>query len=65
MAAILSSGPLRAQVVIGGGGEGRTGDSVPPIMSYQGRVVLGGVNFQGNGQFKFALVTDAMEGPPA
>jgi len=29
---------------------------VPQQINYQGRVVVGGVNFNGNGQFKFALV---------
>lgn len=29
---------------------------VPPILNYQGRVAVGGVNFEGTGQFKFALV---------
>jgi len=29
---------------------------VPQLVSYQGRVVVGGVNFNGTGQFKFALV---------
>ncbi len=29
---------------------------VPQILNYQGRVAVGGVNFDGTGQFKFALV---------
>jgi hypothetical protein len=29
---------------------------VPPMINYQGRVAVGGVNFNGNGSFKFALV---------
>lgn len=29
---------------------------VPQIINYQGRVTVGGVNFDGSGQFKFALV---------
>lgn len=29
---------------------------VPPIINYQGRVVVAGVNFDGQGQFKFTLV---------
>ncbi len=29
---------------------------VPQVLGYQGRVAVGGVNFDGNGQFKFALV---------
>jgi hypothetical protein len=29
---------------------------VPPMVNYQGRVAVGGTNFQGSGQFKFALV---------
>ena len=29
---------------------------VPPMVNYQGRVAVGGVNFEGTGQFKFALV---------
>lgn len=32
---------------------------VPPIINYQGRVVTGGTNFNGTGQFKFALVNTA------
>lgn len=31
----------------------------PPIISYQGRVAVGNVNFTGTGQFKFALVNGA------
>lgn len=29
---------------------------VPPLINYQGRVVISGTNFSGTGQFKFALV---------
>src|SRR5262245_5955028 len=29
---------------------------VPQIISYQGRILTGGTNFNGSGQFKFALV---------
>ena len=29
---------------------------VPQLINFQGRVVVGSVNFTGNGQFKFALV---------
>src|SRR5437868_2582005 len=36
-----SAGPLSAQV--------------PAMISYQGRVLVNGTNFSGNGQFKFAL----------
>ncbi|MBS0657414.1 MAG: tail fiber domain-containing protein [Verrucomicrobia bacterium] len=32
---------------------------VPPILHYQGRVAVDGVNFDGQGQFKFALVNFA------
>src|SRR6202042_3653814 len=32
---------------------------VPQIMNYQGRVVVGSTNFDGTGQFKFALVNAA------
>ncbi|MEK0449402.1 MAG: hypothetical protein RL088_1670 [Verrucomicrobiota bacterium] len=32
---------------------------VPQIINYQGRMTVGGVNFNGNGQFKFALVDGA------
>ncbi len=32
---------------------------VPQIINYQGRVVTGGTNFNGTGQFKFALVNTA------
>ncbi len=39
---ILLSGTLRAQV--------------PPLINYQGRVAVDTVNFEGPGQFKFALV---------
>lgn len=41
-AAAISSGALQAQV--------------PSLINYQGRVAVGGVNFDGLGQFKFALV---------
>ena len=30
--------------------------SVPQLINYQGRVAVGGTNFSGTGQFKFALV---------
>jgi len=30
---------------------------VPPLLNYQGRVAVGTVNFDGSGQFKFALVS--------
>ena len=29
---------------------------VPPLINYQGKISVGGVDFNGNGQFKFALV---------
>jgi hypothetical protein len=32
---------------------------VPQLINYQGRVAVGGVNFNGSGQFKFALVNAA------
>src|SRR6188768_2445138 len=32
---------------------------VPPLVNYQGRVVVGTTNFNGSGQFKFALVNAA------
>ena len=32
-------------------------EPVPNLVSYQGRVAVGGVNFNGTGRFKFALVT--------
>ena len=32
---------------------------VPQLINYQGRVAVGGVNFDGTGQFKFALVDGA------
>jgi hypothetical protein len=32
---------------------------VPPLLNHQGRVAVGGMNFNGSGQFKFALVNDA------
>ena len=42
LAAVFGSGTLYAQV--------------PPLVNYQGRVAVGSVNFDGTGQFKFALV---------
>ena len=30
--------------------------SVPQVLNHQGRIAVNGVNFEGNGQFKFALV---------
>ena len=33
--------------------------AVPQMISYQGKVAVGGVNFQGNGVFRFALVDGA------
>ncbi len=35
---------------------GNLAAEAPPILNYQGRVAVGGVNFSGTGQFKFALV---------
>src|SRR5687767_389359 len=32
---------------------------VPQMISYQGRVVSNGTNFNGNGQFKFSLVNNS------
>ena len=32
---------------------------VPQLINYQGRVAVGAVNFDGPGQFKFALVNPA------
>lgn len=32
---------------------------VPQFINYQGRVAVGGTNFTGTGQFKFALVDGA------
>ncbi|MEY3480819.1 MAG: hypothetical protein RIQ71_1594, partial [Verrucomicrobiota bacterium] len=29
---------------------------VPSILNYQGRITIGGTNFDGTGQFKFAFV---------
>ena len=43
--AVLLAAPARAQV--------------PQLINYQGRVVVGTVNFNGTGQFKFALVNAA------
>jgi hypothetical protein len=46
VALLLCAGPLPAQ-------------QVPQILSYQGRVAVGGINFDGQGQFKFSLVSPA------
>lgn len=35
---------------------GRLRGQVPQLLNYQGRVVVGGTNFNGTGQFEFALV---------
>jgi hypothetical protein len=32
---------------------------VPQLISYQGRIVVAGTNFDGTGQFKFALINGA------
>ena len=45
LAALLLTGTLHAQV--------------PPFLNYQGRVAVNGVNFDGTGQFKFALINGA------
>ena len=45
LAALLFTGILHAQV--------------PQFLNYQGRVAVNGVNFDGSGQFKFALVDAA------
>jgi hypothetical protein len=37
-------------------GLGTTQGAVPHLLNHQGRVAVNGVNFDGNGQFKFALV---------
>ena len=42
LAACFLAAPLRAQI--------------PQLINYQGRVAVGGANFNGSGQFKFALV---------
>ena len=34
----------------------RLGAQIPPLINYQGRVAVDAVNFEGGGQFKFALV---------
>jgi len=33
--------------------------AIPPLLNYQGRVAVNGVDFDGTGQFKFALVNSA------
>jgi len=38
---------------------GEANGAVPQMISYQGKVAVGGVNFQGNGVFRFALVNGA------
>jgi len=35
--------------------------AVPQLINYQGRVAVGGVNFDGTGQFKFALVDGGVD----
>lgn len=59
---ITHSGVLRGQVnpPVGGGGQ----TQVPQLINYQGRVVVGTTNFTGTGQFKFALISQGIEGPP-
>jgi hypothetical protein len=37
-------------------GSGTVQGAVPQLLNHQGRVAVNGVNFDGNGQFKFALV---------
>ena len=34
----------------------KSGAAVPQVLNHQGRIAVAGVNFNGNGQFKFALV---------
>lgn len=63
-----------ARVVVLFGVVGLAQAQVPGIMSYQGRVTIGGTNFDGTGYFKFALVNgsgtqvfwsnDSSNGPP-
>jgi len=43
-------------------GAGLFGQEVPRVLSYQGRVTSGGVNFNGTGQFKFALLAPSGSG---
>lgn len=31
---------------------------VPQLLNYQGRVAIGGVNYDGSGRFKFALIAE-------
>ena len=38
-------------------GIGTTQGAVPQLLNHQGRMAVNGVNFDGNGQFKFALVS--------
>ena len=33
-----------------------TNGSVPPLLNFQGRIVIGGISYNGTGQFRFALV---------
>ena len=38
-------------------GPGTVQGAVPQLLNHQGRMAVNGVNFEGNGQFKFALVS--------
>ena len=38
------------------------GSSVPQMLNYQGRTAVGGANFTGTGQFKFALIDGGTPG---
>src|SRR3954468_22727895 len=46
-------------VMVGCLGLSEVDAQVPQIVNYQGRVVVGTTNFNGTGQFKFALVNAA------
>ena len=46
-------------MVVGSLAVGGANGAVPQMISYQGKVAVGGVNFQGNGVFRFALVDGA------
>src|SRR3954468_19395518 len=55
MKLIVASRYLVALVLLGLGAS-TIRAQVPQIINYQGRVVVGSTNFNGTGQFKFALV---------
>src|SRR6188472_85519 len=47
---------LALSLLLGTAGLVSAGSPVPRVLNHQGRMAVNGINFEGTGQFKFALV---------